>query len=255
MRKMLLSISSLVGKSVSSGFTDFSTAALKSSRSEDWRLEIKFVLPFWAESNAQLQLLNSDTGFRRSYPSRIVNNIYFDSIDHQAVQSNFSGIGERAKVRLRWYGDTTAPVNSVLEIKLKSRGAGTKLRHIISTQARLDDMTWDEIRKMISSGAEPSIKRHLETSDRPMLFNTYSRRYYESYDATVRATIDTEIRSRRQSDLTRPRLTYIAQPAGDIVVELKAQIRNEQQLREAARSLAWRAGKHSKYIRGLYRQN
>lgn len=252
---MLLSIRSLVGKFVRSGITDFSIPVSKPSRSEDWRLEMKFVLPLWAEPNARLQLLNSDTGFRRSYPSRIVNNIYFDSIDHQAVQSNFSGIGERAKVRLRWYGDTTSPVNSVLEIKLKSRGAGSKLRNIISTQARFGDMAWDEIRKMISSGAEPSIRRHLETSHLPMLFNTYSRQYYESYDQTVRATIDTEIRSRRQSDLIRPELTHIAPPAGNIVVELKAHISNEQQLREAARSLAWRAGKHSKYIRGLYRQN
>ena len=88
-----------------------------------------------------------------------------------------------------------------------------------------------------------------------MLFNTYSRRYYESYDQTVRATIDTEIRSRRQSDLARPRLTHIAQPAGNMVVELKAHISNERQMREIARSLEWRAGKHSKYIRGLYRQN
>lgn len=252
---MLLYINSFVEKFVSSGFTDFSAPALKSLHSEDWRLEIKFVLPFWAESNARLQLLNSDTGFRRSYPSRIVNNIYFDSIDHQAVRSNFSGIGERAKVRLRWYGDTTSPVNSVLEIKLKSHGAGTKLRHIISTQAHLDEMTWGDIRKMISSGAKAPIKRHIETSDRPILFNTYSRRYYESYDQTVRATIDTEIKSRRQSNLSRPRLTHISQPTGDIVVELKAQIRNEEQLREAARSLGWRAVKHSKYIRGFYRQN
>ena len=212
------------------------------------------MLPPWAESNARLQILNSDTGFRRSYPSRIVNNIYFDSIDHQAVQSNFSGIGERAKVRLRWYGDTTSPVNPVLEIKVKSHGAGTKLRHPISTQARLGEMTWDEIRELISSDAEASIRRYIKISDHPMLFNTYSRQYYETYDQTVRATIDTEIRSRPQSDLLRPGLTHVSQPAGNLVVELKADVSNEQQLREAARSLTWRAGKHSKYIRGLYRQ-
>ena len=251
---MSLSIRSIVGKFVRSGVTDVSIPVSKSSRFKDWRLEIKFVLPPWAEPSVRLQLLNSDTGFRRTYPSRIVNNIYFDSIDHQAVQSNFSGIGERAKVRLRWYGDTTSPVNSVLEIKVKSRGAGTKLRHPISTQNRLGEMTWDEIRELISSGAEGSIRRHLEISDHPMLFNTYSRQYYESYDQTVRATIDTEIRSRPQSDLLRPGLTHISQPAGNLVVELKAAVNNEQQLREAARSLTWRAGKHSKYIRGLYRQ-
>jgi hypothetical protein len=251
---MLLFIKSIMGQFVRSGVNDFTTPLPESSRSKDWRLEIKFVLPSWAESSARLQLLNSDTGFRRSYSSRIVNNIYFDSIDHKAVQSNFSGIGERAKVRLRWYGDTRSPVNSVLEIKVKSRGAGTKLRHPISTQTRLGEMTWDEIRELISSGAEASIRRYFETSNHPMLFNTYSRQYYESYDQAVRATVDTEIRSRHQSDLLRPELTHISQPAGNLVVELKADVSNEQQLREAARSLTWRAGKHSKYIRGLYRQ-
>ena len=77
---MVLFISSIFGKFVRSGITDFSIPASKPSRSEDWRLEIKFVLPLWAESSARLQLLNSNTGFRRSYPSRIVNNIYFDSL-------------------------------------------------------------------------------------------------------------------------------------------------------------------------------
>ena len=251
---MLLFIKSIMRNFARAGVNNFTTPALESSRSKDWRLEIKFVLPQWAESSARLQLLNSDSGFRRSYSSRIVNNIYFDSIDHKAVQSNFAGIGERAKVRLRWYGDTTSTVNSVLEIKVKSRGAGTKLRHSISMKTRLDEMTWGEIREVISSDVEASIRRYLEISRHPMLFNTYSRQYYESYDQTVRATIDTEIRSRRQSDLMRPSLNHITPPAGNMVVELKSDISNEKQLREASRSLGWRASKHSKYVRGLYRQ-
>lgn len=223
-----------------------------SDRSGDWRLEIKFAIPFRMEPTARLQLLLNPSGFRTSYPPRIVNNIYFDTVDQQAVRSNFAGIENRAKVRLRWYGDTTVATDSVLEIKIKNRGAGTKLHHAIPGEIDLTNISWSELRHLVTAGAEPAVLRHLEYTRQPMLFNSYSRQYFETFDQTVRATIDTNIRSRPQRESTKPRLKIITPPSATIVVELKAAVTEERNLREVARSLGWRAGRHSKYVRGIF---
>ena len=225
-----------------------------SDRSGEWRLEIKYAFPFRMEPSARLQLLLNSSGFRTSYSPRTVNNIYFDTIDQQAVRSNFAGIGDRAKVRLRWYGDTTIATDPVLEVKIKHRGAGRKLRHLIPGEVDLEKISWSGLRQVISAGAEPDVVRHLEVARQPMLFNSYRRQYFETFDRTVRATIDTDIRSRTQRDTTKPKLHHITPPSATIVVELKAAVGEERSLREVSKGLGWRSGKHSKYVRGIFSQ-
>ena len=39
-----------------------------------------------------------------SYPSRYINNIYFDTLSLKNFYSNISGERNRTKYRLRWYG-------------------------------------------------------------------------------------------------------------------------------------------------------
>jgi hypothetical protein len=231
---------------------DFGRPAKIFTEPGDWRHEIKFAFPFWMEPSARLQLLRSSSGFRTSYPSRTVNNIYFDTVDQQAVRSNFAGVGDRAKVRLRWYSDTRVAVNPVLEVKIKERGVGKKLHHPLHGEFDLTQFSWSGLRQTISEEADPEIIQHFGSTRQPMLFNSYRRQYFETFDKTVRATIDTDIRSCTQRETTRPRLEFITPPSTTMVVELKAAVAEEKNLREASKSLGWRVGRHSKYIRGIF---
>lgn len=221
---------------------------------EDWRLELKFPLDHLAESQARLRLLHSSAGFRSAYPTRTVNNIYFDSVDRHAVRTNLDGVGERSKVRLRWYGDSTGIANAVLEIKIKSHGAGSKLRQVVPDDLDLSLLNWHELRRALVEISNPAIRQHLEPARQPMLFNTYSRQYFETFDRKIRATIDTDIRSSNQQHSDKPNFALITPALSTIVVELKAPVTEESLLRETASGLQMRADRHSKYARGVLQQ-
>jgi SPX domain protein involved in polyphosphate accumulation len=47
--------------------------------------------------------------FIEKYPMRVVNNIYFDTIDFSSYQSNIDGASNRSKVRIRWYNESCIP--------------------------------------------------------------------------------------------------------------------------------------------------
>lgn len=220
---------------------------------DDWRLEIKFPLTDMEITSVRSRILNNVAGFRSPYPARTVNNIYFDSVDQLAVQANLGGFGERSKVRLRWYGDPRSIKDPVLEIKIKSRGAGNKLRMSISPTLNLTQHSWHEIRNNFVEHSVPTIRQYLDSARQPMLFNSYSREYYESFDHKVRATIDTNIRSVSQHNTAKPQLEFKAPAKRTIVVELKASVEEHRRLRQVSGSLGWRAGRHSKYTNGVLR--
>ena len=49
--------------------------------------------------------LDSKKSFVRSFPSRTVNSLYFDSPNFFSASSNMAGDTNRSKFRIRWYGD------------------------------------------------------------------------------------------------------------------------------------------------------
>ena len=218
---------------------------------DEWRFEIKYPLKDFEETSVRSRILNNPAGFRSPYPPRTVNNIYFDSEDQLAVRANLGGLGERSKVRLRWYGDPGSIKGPVLEIKIKSRGAGNKLRIPIDPDLNLTPLSWQEIHQVLLDHSDPTVRQYLDSSRRPMMFNSYSREYYESFDHKVRATIDTNIRSASQYNTATPRLEFMIPVKRTIVVELKASVEEERKLRQVSGSLGWRAGRHSKYANGV----
>ena len=66
-----------------------------------FRYELKFVLN---ESQlSHLLVLIKQYGFKKHFPKRTVNSIYFEDYNFSSIKDNLSGISKRKKVRLRWY--------------------------------------------------------------------------------------------------------------------------------------------------------
>ena len=61
----------------------------------------------------------------RPYKDRIVNSIYYDDEEFETAQDNLSGISDRRKYRLRWYGNEFK--NYIYEIKVKKNNLGKKI--------------------------------------------------------------------------------------------------------------------------------
>ena len=66
----------------------------------DMRLEKKFIYQN-GDTTYKSFLINGM--FKRIYPSRKINSVYFDCENLKNVWDNINGFGKRIKIRLRWY--------------------------------------------------------------------------------------------------------------------------------------------------------
>ena len=51
------------------------------------------------------------------HPNQTINSLYFDDLKHSSVKDNLSGVANRSKYRLRWYGGLLHDVNNNFEEK------------------------------------------------------------------------------------------------------------------------------------------
>ena len=63
---------------------------------------------------------------RKTFEDRIVNSIYYDNEDLLLAKHNISGISERHKFRIRWYGDNEDS-KFFYELKIKKNKFGKKI--------------------------------------------------------------------------------------------------------------------------------
>ena len=94
-----------------------------------YRKEKKYRVTRAEFNELKISLLKS--GMTPLYTTRVVNSIYFDSIDYQMYYGSEEGVLERRKVRIRWYNDskkfTLEKKFSSIEGRFKTT---KKLKHI-----------------------------------------------------------------------------------------------------------------------------
>lgn len=157
--------------------------------SDNVRYEVKFQLDERLYSHLQ-SWIYSKSPFVRSFPTRLVNSLYFDDVNYSAVKDNLSGIAQRSKFRLRWYGDTLKYGNLIFEQKLRNGRVGKKNQ--INLPKELVNISVAHIHHI--SKAVNSLYQHSEnqfTFDyiHPTLLVSYFREYFVENDG-VRITID-----------------------------------------------------------------
>lgn len=153
-----------------------------------WRYEIKYAL-----SDSDLAYfenwLDGQPYFRRAYPRRIVNSIYYDTPDFTTATDNLAGIADRAKYRLRWYGAEES-VASRFEIKVKQGRLGCKVSTDLPLSAsEFRAMNSEERDRLLTS--QEALRLQLPASEplRIVLLVKYSRDYFER-GREIRVTID-----------------------------------------------------------------
>jgi hypothetical protein len=183
------------------------------------------------------------SGFRKLYPERQVNNIYFDSIGFNTYKENVAGLEQRQKFRVRWYGSDVLNIdNAVLEIKLRQNNLGDKISIPIKGFSFLN------IGDLIAQ------VNHLcpKTSGvlRPTLFNSYERNYWTSPDHHFRITVDTELKYAPMI----PEAFIGRQLLHDrfvSILELKYDEAQDAMADRITQYLPYRLSKNSKYVNGI----
>ncbi len=184
---------------------------------------------------------NHPASFRKIFPDRKVNNIYFDNSALSAYFDNVEGVADRRKLRVRWYGKDIFKIDKPkLEIKIKSNQLGYKLSYPV------ENFKLNDLRKLTKEISNKSNSFHIY---QPTLVNSYLRSYYGTTDGKYRITIDRDLQY--FSLLNARKFTRFQIEDQAVVLELKY----DETLDEAAgfilQYIPFRYSKSSKYVTGL----
>jgi SPX domain protein involved in polyphosphate accumulation len=195
------------------------------------------------ENQHYLQVLQEVMGikgaFFSSYPDRWVNSIYLDNMNYGALRENLSGVSNRSKYRMRWYGENFQIIlDPILEEKVKSNLLGfKKLKKLDSTT-----LSAKNLRQKFDIGLLQDLG--LE----PVVMIRYLRTYLESFDQRVRITIDRDLQYRGVNN-------YEIEPFPDleeaIILEIKYKQDIEDEIQDILQSVKYRLTKNSKFVSGM----
>lgn len=201
----------------------------------DFRYEMKYeIMP--EDATALMAIVASHpAGFRKAFPDRWINNIYYDTPDLVTCRENLDGISNRKKFRLRWYGPEQQLIHPKFEVKIKDNNLGQKLT------LDLPSADINDISDFISS------RNDFPHALRPVIKNRYLRTYFINAQGNYRLTVDRHI--------TNGRVNFISQPLAcqmidnnKVILELKFDKLHMKEHKEMTRYIPYRQTKHSKYV-------
>ena len=147
------------------------------------RLEKKFV---YRNGDDSYKFFLISGMFKKQYPQRTVNSIYFDTDIYQDVWDNINGFGNRKKIRVRWYDNLN---NSKVFIEEKK-----KINFV--TQKKVQKIgvfkNFDDLANYINRKGFEHINFILDKKInlKKTLFIQYRRNYYELPNKKLRLTVD-----------------------------------------------------------------
>lgn len=203
----------------------------------------RYVVEKWVRSNP--------FAFRTAFPTRVVNNIYFDTEDFDTFNDHLSGVEARRKLRFRWYGETVEEIVGQLEVKHKQGDTGWKWIEPMEGLLNLKEMDWQTIQVFFSDRADPRLQTMLACAQ-PAMINQYRRDYYISADNQIRLTLDYDLKTYQQQNRFKPNLAF-ANPYMDVVViEFKCALTHADQMADVLAQFPLRVEAYSKYVNGVH---
>jgi len=182
------------------------------------------------------------SSFRKAFPDRFINSIYLDTYELDYYNDNISGISDRVKQRIRWYGEDLENItNPVLEIKIKNNEIGYK---------RYAELPAFRPGKNFSY--EAYMKHHLWLSTNnivPTVMIRYMRSYYLSYDGKIRITVDRDLAYYPVDQKLNFNILPYTDPT--IILELKYPADYYKNHDTFTQSLPFRMTRNSKYVQAI----
>lgn len=218
------------------------------------RYEIKIPLPARWLADVESWVRLHPAQWRVTYPPRQVNNVYFDTVRYAGLNANLSGVGERDKLRLRWYGTDTARITAAnLERKHKQGMVGWKVMSPVGAVFDLAETTWHTLVCDVRAAVLPEARQWLDVFAIPTLINHYWRAYYATPDDALRLTVDTVLCAYDQRAAACPNLMRPAYAQAPLVVELKASPTDVdyRRLSDALAHFPAPVDRFSKYVQGM----
>ncbi|NNC94503.1 MAG: polyphosphate polymerase domain-containing protein [Chitinophagales bacterium] len=206
---------------------------------KEWRYERKFFSEALDESQLYQQVKLNSYGFFEEFPERQINNIYYDTEELALYRHHISGSPNRDKIRIRWYGTQREQVIPVLEIKSK-RGMVNSKEKFQFNPILLQE--WKDEGFTLRRFDNEIVSRFKELS--PKIYNSYSRKYFRSFDKKFRITLDFKMSF---SDPSRMKICEI----NDAILELKYAEDHDREASHITQHFPQRLTKYSKYVKAV----
>jgi SPX domain protein involved in polyphosphate accumulation len=213
-----------------------------------YRYERKFVTDTLRFDEITKLIRTHKAHFRKIYPDRYVNNIYFDTHLLDNYQDSLCGVRDRRKVRIRWYHNFLGQLeNPQLEIKSKQGVLGYKIRHELADFELQKGVNAQLLRdRLVQSNPPRLFSLNMQI---PILANRYHRSYWLSADSKFRLTLD----SRIEYHLIKKFNNQFMIPCQDqqIIAEIKYAQEDNDLASGITKHLPLRMGRMSKYMSGI----
>lgn len=181
-----------------------------------------------------------------------MNNIYLDTPGLDCYFDNLFGNGARWKARIRWYNSRFGQIERpILELKIKKGLTGTKRSYVLPgfylEERRFEYGTLAEVLKKAEISEEIKIRL---TAMQPVLFNSYERSYFSSYDKKFRITVDTDLEYINLRP-TWNHLRHVYKESPKAIIELKYDQEHDYEASRISNELPFRLDKNSKFVAGM----
>jgi SPX domain protein involved in polyphosphate accumulation len=224
------------------------------TESESLRYEIKMECHEFYYPEVKSWVNRHSVGFHEAYPTRQVNSLYLDTLDLDTYNDHMEGLGDRQKLRFRWYGPPLDCAKGQLELKGKHERLGWKRIQPVNTQLHLQEKDWTALQEEIQNGIEGPqsayFKEMLRVS-RPFVINSYQRDYYVSADEQIRLTLDYNQKAYDQWMTARPNITFSLPIENTMIIEFKCKIDQAKYLADVIAEFPLRIHQHSKFISAI----
>jgi len=217
-----------------------------------YRYERKFFITEATKKQVEYVVKRHPGGFKEIYHERVINNIYFDTLDRDNYVDNIEGAKSRTKFRIRWYGDLMGPVpKPKLEMKIKEGLLGTKRTFSLKPFVFDTQITRLQLGRTFKDAELPADVLVQVLRQWPMLVNQYRRKYFQSADKKFRITIDDK---QRFYAIRAMGNTFLSKFNDDdsVILELKYDQRYFEEAEQVSAKFPFRMTKSSKYARGVY---
>ncbi len=186
--------------------------------------------------------------FYRHYPSRVVNNIYFDTPGLTSYFNHTSGSANREKIRIRWYGKPEKVISyPVLERKIKYGLVGEKKSEKLSPLSLDNNRPWPIPAKALTDKVQFADSIHWRLRALiPIVALRYERNYFLSTDQKFRVTVDSNL---EYFGLTNDgRAINRSVMHAPVIIELKYFPQYAEEASDISNKLPFRISCFSKYL-------
>lgn len=217
-----------------------------------FRYERKYFITEATKHQVKFAVKSHPRCFSEIFHERIINNIYFDTLERDNYVDNIEGSKDRVKFRIRWYGDLMGSVTKPkLEMKIKIGLLGAKRTFALQSFSFDNNISRKGLQEIFKNSDLPDDVLSQVLQQWPTLVNQYRRVYYQSKDKKFRITID----DRQRFFAIRPiGNTFLSKFRDDhsIILELKYEQQYFDEAERVSSAMPFRLTKSSKYARGVY---